>query len=124
MKLKHAFVETKISEWNELFLLNQKFMSNFIFRGQGNSNWQLKTSLERLIENHHPSPLRDDFLAYIYETEMLKEFKWKYPSYEKNLIPQEYEYIEWHFYNAALWQPNSYVGFHLFNVCCFVYGNG
>lgn len=44
MKLKHAFVETKISEWNELFLLNQKFMSNFIFRGQGNSNWQLKTS--------------------------------------------------------------------------------
>lgn len=95
MKLKHAFVETKISEWNELFLLNQKYMSNFIFRGQGNSNWQLKTSLERLIENHHPSPLRDDFLAYIYETEMLKEFKWKYPSYEKNLIPQEDEYIEW-----------------------------
>lgn len=95
MKLQHAFVETKISEWNELFLLNQKFMANFIFRGQGDSNWQLKTSLERLIENHHPSPLRDDFLAYIYETEMLKEFKWKYPSYEKNLIPQEDEYIEW-----------------------------
>lgn len=26
---------------------------------------------------------------------MLKEFQWKYPSYEKNLIPQNNEYLEW-----------------------------
>lgn len=47
MELKRAFIETKIQEWNDLFLLNQKFMSNFIFRGQANSEWSLRTSLER-----------------------------------------------------------------------------
>lgn len=95
MELKHAFIETKIQEWNDLFLLNQKFMSNFIFRGQANSEWSLRTSLERLIENHHPTPSRDKALYYIYESEMIKEFKWKFPSYEKNLIPKDGELIEW-----------------------------
>ena len=47
MELKRAFIETKIQEWNDLFLLNQKFMSNLIFRGQANSEWSLRTSLER-----------------------------------------------------------------------------
>ena len=95
MKLNKAFVETKIVEWNDLFMLNQKFMSNFIFRGQGDSNWGLKTSLERLVESHHSSLRRSDMYCHIYESEMLKEFQWKYPSYEKNLIPQNDEYIEW-----------------------------
>jgi hypothetical protein len=95
MRLDRAFVETRIVEWNDLFLLNQKFMANFIFRGQGDSRWGLKTSLERLIESHHSSPLRGDLLCHIYESEMLKEFQWKYPSYEKNLIPQNDEYLEW-----------------------------
>ena len=88
MELKRAFIETKIKEWNDLFLLNQKFMSNFIFRGQANSEWSLRTSLERLIENHHPTPSRDKMLYYIYESEMIKEFKWKFPSYEKTLSQQ------------------------------------
>lgn len=26
---------------------------------------------------------------------MIKEFKWKFPSYEKNLIPKNGELIEW-----------------------------
>ena len=26
---------------------------------------------------------------------MIKEFKWKFPSYEKNLIPKDGELIEW-----------------------------
>ena len=63
-------------------------MSNFIFRGQANSEWSLRTSLERLIENHHPTPSRDKMLYYIYESEMIKEFKWKFPSYEKTLSQQ------------------------------------
>lgn len=95
MELKNAFVETKINEWNDLFLLNQEFMSNYIFRGQGDSHWALKTSLERLIENHHPTSSRDKSLYHIYENEMIKEFKWKFPSYEKILIPKDDEYIEW-----------------------------
>ena len=95
MELKRAFIETKIKEWNDLFLLNQRFMSNFIFRGQANSEWTLRTSLERLIENHHPTPSRDKALYYIYESEMIKEFKWKFPSYEKSLIPKDNEVIEW-----------------------------
>lgn len=95
MRLDRAFVETRIVEWNDLFLLNQKFMANFIFRGQGDSSWGLKTSLERLIESHHASLSKGDLLYHIYESEMLKEFQWKYPSYEKNLIPQNNEYLEW-----------------------------
>ena len=66
-----------------------------LFRGQANSEWALRTSLERLIENHHPTPSRDKALYYIYESEMIKEFKWKFPSYEKNLIPKDGELIEW-----------------------------
>lgn len=26
---------------------------------------------------------------------MIKEFKWKFPSYEKKLIPKDGEFIEW-----------------------------
>lgn len=95
MELNKAFVETEINDWNDLFLFNQRFMSQFIFRGQANSEWGLKTSLERLIENHYPFPNRDRRLPAIYENDMIRVFKWKYPIYEKVYIPQDDEYIEW-----------------------------
>lgn len=69
-------------------------MSNFVFRGQGNSDWQLKTSLARMVENHHPSYM-DKKLPAIYEHKMMEEFQWKYPSYEKLNIPKPDEAIEW-----------------------------
>lgn len=95
MELNKAFVETEINDWNDLFLFNQKFMSQFIFRGQANSEWGLKTSLERLIENHYPFPNRDRSLPTLYENDMIRVFKWKYPIYEKVYIPKDDEYIEW-----------------------------
>lgn len=95
MEFTLAFIETELDKWNNLFLFNQKFMSQFIFRGQANAEWNLKTSLERMIDNHHPSPLRDNLLPSIYEREMIREFRWRYPIYEKVFIPKEDEYIEW-----------------------------
>lgn len=95
MEFTRAYVNTEIKEWNDFFFINQRFLSQFVFRGQANSDWSLKTSLERLIDNHYPSPIRDNLLSSMYEKEMLKEFKWKFPIYEKNYIPNEDEYIEW-----------------------------
>jgi hypothetical protein len=91
---RHLYIETTINNCNDLFQLNQNFMSQFIFRGQANSEWKLKTSLERLVERLHPNN-RVRKLPIYYEQDMIDEFKWKYPIYEKNLIPQKDEYIEW-----------------------------
>lgn len=94
MRINKAYITTEINHWNDIFRLNQRFMSNFVFRGQGNSDWQLKTSLARMVENHHPSYI-DKKLPAIYEHKMMEEFKWKYPSYEKLNIPKPDEAIEW-----------------------------
>lgn len=69
-------------------------MSNFIFRGQGNSEWPLKTSLARMVENHHPNFI-EKMMPATYEQRMMDEFQWKYPSYEKGHIPKKDEAIEW-----------------------------
>lgn len=93
-KFEHQYVETTVENWNDLFLLNQRFTSHFIFRGQANSEWGLTTSLERLIEKLHPQ-YSDWLCPLFYEQEMIDEFTWKYPIYEKITIPQKEEYIEW-----------------------------
>lgn len=94
MRIKKAYITTEINHWNDIFRLNQRFMSNFVFRGQGNSDWQLKTSLARMVENHHPNYIEKKLPA-IYEHKMMEEFQWKYPSYEKLNIPKPDEAIEW-----------------------------
>lgn len=76
------------------FLLHQRFLSRFIFRGQSNSEWKLQTSLERLIARLH-SDFVDPIITASYEDRMIKEFVWKYSLYEKNIIPQKDEFIEW-----------------------------
>lgn len=79
---------------NDIALLDTKFLSNFYFRGQANSQWNLSSSLERLIANYYCEEEYFDRLC-IYENEMLQEFKWKYPLYEKNFIPSVDDNIEW-----------------------------
>lgn len=48
----HQILETKLNNFKELFEIDGFFLSPFIFRGQGNSKWDLKTSIERTIENY------------------------------------------------------------------------
>ena len=55
MRIEKAYITTEIEHWNDIFRLNQRFMSNFVFRGQGNTEWGLKTSLARMVEGHHPN---------------------------------------------------------------------
>ena len=92
--MKRAYIITEIEYWNDIFRLNQRFMSNFIFRGHGNADWSLKTSLARMVENHHPNYIEKAMPAS-YEQRMMDEFQWKYPSYEKGHIPESDEAIEW-----------------------------
>lgn len=91
-----TFVEITLDEWNDLFLLNQSFFSNFVFRGQGNTSWHLETSLLRMVLEFHDGKYPKN-AAVQYEKEMLKEFKWKYPSYQQNpnMMPKDHESIEW-----------------------------
>lgn len=93
-KLKRAYIITEMKDWNDIFRLNQRFMSNFIFRGQGNAEWPLATSLARMVQIHHPNYI-DKIIPAMYEKRMLDEFMWKYPIYEKNHIPNPGESIEW-----------------------------
>lgn len=94
MRIEKAYITTEIEHWNDIFRLNQRFMSNFVFRGQGNADWGLKTSLARMVERHHPNYV-DKIMPAIYEQQMMDEFQWKYPSYEKSHIPGSEESIEW-----------------------------
>lgn len=94
MRIERAYITTEIEHWNDIFRLNQEFMSNFVFRGQGNSDWGLKTSLARMVEGHHPN-FMDNMMPATYERRMMDEFQWKYPSYEKGHIPGPDESIEW-----------------------------
>ena len=92
--MERAYIITKIEHWNDIFRLNQRFMSNFVFRGQGNAEWPLSTSLSRMVKNHHPY-YEDKVIPATYEQRMMEEFQWKYPSYEKGHIPEKDEAIEW-----------------------------
>jgi hypothetical protein len=93
-KLKKAYIETTIENWNDFFLIHQCFLSRFVFRGQANAEWKLQSSLERLMNVLHSNYV-DPIIPASYESRMLEEFIWKYPLYEKNIIPQKNEYIEW-----------------------------
>lgn len=68
--MKRAYITTEIGHWNDVFRLNQQFMSNFIFRGQGDAEWPLATSLARMVRNHHPY-MEDKLLTASYEERMM-----------------------------------------------------
>lgn len=91
---KNLVLTTSLERWNDLVLLNQKFLGKFVFRGQADSSWDLSTSLERMVKLHTPNYV-DKNLPAIYESNMLSDFKWKYPLYEKQIIPDINDNLEW-----------------------------
>lgn len=79
---------------NDIALLDSTFLSNFYFRGQADAEWDLSSSLERMVKSLYQREYYFD-IPRRYEVEMLEEFKRKYPLYEKHRIPAEEDNIEW-----------------------------
>lgn len=87
------YVETCLDNWDDIFKLYNRFLMAFVFRGHGSAKWSMASSLERMAKRFHPNRIVNAVNGY--EEDSLKEFKWKYPIYEKNHIPADIEVIEW-----------------------------
>lgn len=93
---KRRFVETELEHWNDISKLNPRFLSGFVFRGMGDHEWHIESSLERMIKRFHlQSEIAQKVYPQGYEIDMLKEFQWKYPKYAKKIIPNADNVIEW-----------------------------
>lgn len=93
---KRRFVETELNHWNDISKLNPRFLAGFVFRGMGNYKWHLESSLERMIKRFHlKNKTAHKIYPQGYEVDMLKEFQWKYPKYEKINNPNVDDIIEW-----------------------------
>lgn len=93
MNEEKIFIETEISEWKDFYKINENFLRNFIFRGQSDKNWQISSSLERLVNRLHPNYI-DPYLIPLQEKNMLEEFKWKAKLFKIDGISEENN-IEW-----------------------------
>lgn len=91
---KPFIVETTMEKWNDIVSFNQLFLSNYIFRGQGDANWPIESTLLRLVRRCH-SERNDPNTVNIYEQKMLKEFKYRFPLYEPNIMIDYNNNVEW-----------------------------
>ena len=92
-KEHHLYIETVLENWYDIFQLNQRFLSKFIYRGQAVEDWKLSTSLERQMDRLFPN-LFDKVVISEHERLMIKEFQWKYPLYSIK-HPELSDIIEW-----------------------------
>ena len=94
-KEERRYVTTRLEHWNDISMLNPRFLMGFVFRGQGKSDWHIQSSLERLIERFYSTDIQQQIYPSGFETEMLREFQWKYSNYETANMPKHDEIIEW-----------------------------
>ena len=95
-KYNQRYVVTELEHWYDMSLLHPRFLSGFVFRGQGCFDWHIQSSLERMVMRfHHNNGIAHKIYPQGYEQDMLREFQWKYPKYEKSNILNEDEIIEW-----------------------------
>lgn len=90
---RRLYVETRLENWDDIFKLYNRFLMAFVFRGHGEAKWPMTSSLERMVIRFHPNSIVNT--ANAYEEDSIKEFRWKYPSYEKNNILADDDIIEW-----------------------------
>lgn len=91
--MEHLYIETELKNWKDIFLLDNNFLRRLIFRGQANKEWEISSSIERLIERVHPNYI-DFAIKLVQERKMIEEFQWKYPLFNSNEIEKE-NYVEW-----------------------------
>jgi hypothetical protein len=94
-KTRMQYAETVLEHWNDFSMLSNRFISAFAFRGQANSEWKITSSIERMIDHLYPPNPIQIYSTCPFERNLLREFKWKYPLYEKNYIPDDNRVIEW-----------------------------
>lgn len=87
------YIVTELKCFEHLFKLDRFFLSPFIFRGQANTHWKLKTSLFRSKEN---LGIDLEFIGRENDEEiaMLQEFKRKYNLYAE-YRPDNKDFFEW-----------------------------
>ena len=91
--MERLYIETELKNWKYIFLLDNNFLRRLIFRGQANKEWEISSSIERLIERVHPNYI-DFAIKLVQERKMIEEFQWKYPLFNSNKIEKE-NYVEW-----------------------------
>lgn len=92
--MEHLYIETELKNWKDIFLLDNNFLRQLIFRGQANKEWEISSSIERLIERVHPNVFDYAGIVVNQEREMIEEFQWKYPLFNSTKIEKE-NYVEW-----------------------------
>lgn len=86
------YIRTEIKNWSQIYTLNPFFISAYIFRGQANSEWNLKSSIERKSDEFGKTSGVAGFNTE--EKWMLHEFKRKFHLYSKNVIDKN-DKFEW-----------------------------
>ena len=88
----NKYLETTLYKLEDIFSLNKFFLSPFVFRGQSDSNWKLKTAIERLKEEYKSYATDTDYRTI--EKWTLYEFTRKFHLYS-NLKLALNEKFEW-----------------------------
>lgn len=84
-------VTTVLENWEQFFSLNRRFLLPFVYRGHGNTKWELETSIDRAIKKFQSPP----FSGYNSEEKwMLFEFIRKAHLYKDYKI-ELHEKFEW-----------------------------
>lgn len=91
---KPFVLETTMEKWNDIVSFNQLFLSNYIFRGQGDVAWPIESTLLRLVKRCH-SEWNDPETPNLYERKMLQEFKYRFPLYDSSKIIEPNNNVEW-----------------------------
>lgn len=91
---KPMFCEVNPESWEEAKFVGKilKQHSLYVFRGQGNKNWKLKTLMERAMEKYRGDSL--DTGRWMYENQILEKFKTRAHQYIQS-PPDNQEVIEW-----------------------------
>jgi len=84
------FKDQKFSSVDKLieFLNDREFSSKYIYRGQYNISWELKSSLERILKGKYES------LSDYYENYLINSFQSRYSLYGKSNVSPKFK-LEW-----------------------------